>query len=170
MVSTRENSSVAEVADWSWRVAELRDASILLQWRNDATSVRYSKSGAPVDPDNHAVWLAAALQDKGTEVLIAESHGTPIATCRFELCESTPKAFLVSINLAPNRRGQGMGGQLLISAVSHFFSRHNSDLLADIHKNNAASERIFMRAGFRWVRSDDDFNRFLLQGASGDTS
>lgn len=123
-----------------------------------------------MDPGNHAIWLAAALQDKGTEVLIAESHETPIATCRFESHESTPTAFLVSINLDPNRRGEGMGGQLLISAVSHFFSRHNSDLLADIHKNNTASERIFMRAGFQWVRSDGDFNRFLLQATSGDTS
>jgi L-amino acid N-acyltransferase YncA len=123
-----------------------------------------------VDLDIHTIWLAAALRDKGTEVLIAESHGTPIATCRFEPSESTPNASLVSINLAPHRRGQGMGGQLLISAVAHFFSRHNSDLLADIHKNNAASERIFMKAGFRCVRSDGDFNRFLLKAASGDAS
>ena len=170
MVSAREDSSIAGVADWSWRCAELRDASILLQWRNDPTTVRYSKSGALVSRDEHARWFEAVLRDKVKEILVSEANGIPIATCRFESGNLTPDAFLVSINVAPKLRGYGIGEQLLTSAISHFFSRHSSDLLADIHKDNIASERIFTRAGFRWVGSDGDFNRFLLQAVSGDAS
>jgi len=170
LVSAREDSSIAAAADWSWRFAEQRDASILLEWRNDPVSVMYSKSSAPVSPEQHAKWFEAALRDKVNEILVAEAVGIPIATCRFESGNLAPDAFLVSINVAASRRGHGMGGQLLTSAISHFFSRHSSDLVADIHKNNIASERIFTGTGFRWVGSDGDFNRFLLRASSEDAS
>lgn len=170
MVSAREISSLAQNAEFYWRGAGNHDASILLKWRNDPVSVMYSKSRAPVSPEQHASWFAAILRKKNTELLIGESRGVPIATCRFECDKITPDAFLVSINLDPSHRGHGMGRLLLTSAVSHFLSRHSSDLLADIHKNNIASERIFTGAGFRWVRSDGDFNRFLYQVAPGDAS
>lgn len=167
MVSARENSPIARVAKLSWRRAEMRDALILLQWRNDPVSVMYSRSGATVSPEEHAGWLDSALQNKKTYFLISESDAIPIATCRFESAELMPNTHLVSINLAPSHRGHGISQELLTSAISHFFAEHSSNLLADIHKENIASERIFTRAGFRWMGLDGGFNRFLLPAQHG---
>lgn len=170
MVSAREISSIVRDAKCDWRRAESRDAPILLQWRNDPVSVMYSKSRAPVLPEQHASWLSTVLREESTELLIGESFGVPIATCRFESGKLTPGAFLVSINVAPAHRGHGAGQELLASAISHFLARHDADLLAEIHKDNIASERIFTKVGFRWVASDCDFNCFLLQATPKDAA
>jgi L-amino acid N-acyltransferase YncA len=125
--------------------------------------VKYSKSCATVSPEQHASWFSSALRDRDTALLIAESHGMPIATCRFEPTDSTRNTFLISINVAPNHRGHGMGLALLSSGISRFFDAHHSHLLAEIHKENIASERIFKNVGFKLLGADGDFNRFWLQ-------
>ena len=161
MVSARENGLVGRNESFTWRQAQANDCAVLLDWRNDPVSVRYSKSKAPISEKDHNRWFTDALRDDNTILLIAETDGLPIATTRFDRPPSDSPVYLVSINIAPSHRGKGMGKQLLRSAISNFFSFRNADLVADVHQDNLASQKIFASAGFLETKVDGEFKQFF---------
>lgn len=161
MVSTRENGHVGSLNNFKWRQAQASDCAVLLQWRNDPVSVYYSKSQAVVSEEDHARWFANALRCNDTVLFVAELNKTPIATTRFDKKSIGSDVYLISINIAPSYRGKGMGKDLLLSAISKFSSLRNADLVADVHQDNLASQKIFVAAGFIETKIECDFKHLL---------
>jgi RimJ/RimL family protein N-acetyltransferase len=131
-----------------YRPATAADADRLLEWRNDAETRAASRSSDPVDPGEHARWLAATLADAGRVLLIVEAEGAPAGTLRFDVAGAAAE---ISVTVAPERRGGGVAAQAI---------REGSELVlaawprleridAVIRQDNPASIAAFERAGFR---------------------
>ncbi len=88
------------------RTATEADAEMLLAWRNDPETRRWSRSPTPVEPSEHRAWLRGSLQN-GHRLLVVVSDGDgPVGTVRWD---HEPDGWEVSITVAPDRRGNGSG-------------------------------------------------------------
>lgn len=166
MVSARENRSLALQSKFVWRQAQKKDCATLLYWRNDPVSVLYSKSQVPITSEEHKRWFAATLLSENSILMIAEVNEVAIATTRFDRIFAEKSTYRVSIAIAPCHRGKGLGVELLCSAISKFLSLVSADLIADIHQDNLASQKIFASAGFIETKVDNDFKQYLYSSAS----
>lgn len=131
------------------RAATHADAEILLAWRNDPETRRWSRNMDPVTAEGHRAWLARTLDDDDRILLVAEDEHGPVGTARFD--REDDGAWEVSVTVAPHRRGTRMAGPLL-AAAEQTLREHAGPpvtLLAVVHQDNEASVRLFVRAGYR---------------------
>lgn len=148
------------------RVAALADAETLLAWRNDPHARAMSVQTDAVTLEQHLAWFAASLRDPNRLLLVAEKDKRAVGMCRFDIDAEAPDVCEVSINLAPERRGEGLGRPLLSSAIAHLTKAHPEvrTIRATIRRDNASSVRLFESSGFARVESetpaDSDFVLF----------
>lgn len=129
------------------RPTDSGDADRVLEWRNEPEAVRFSETGRPVDAEEHREWFAARLDDPSTRMWIAERDGRPLGTVRIDVRAAVGA---VSIAVAPECRGQGIGGQILRLLQDELEGDFQVEsLTAVVGIDNAASLRLFERAGFR---------------------
>lgn len=148
------------------RLAEWTDSDLLLGWRNDETSRRFSRHDDPVDKSGHEQWLESVLADPRRQLLVAEADGLALGVVRWD--EEVPThwegRWEVSITLAPEHRGRGLAVPMLVAAEEWLTARvvgpHR--LLASINVANVASTRLFARAGYLPDLEPDDQGFFRL--------
>lgn len=135
------------------RPATQDDALDLLVWRNDPLTRAMSLTTDAVAEDAHMAWFARALARPECRLLIGMQGGDKVGMVRIDGGE-------VSINLRPDRRGQGLALPLLKAAIAGAAGT----LVAHVRPENAASIRLFERAGFQLVR-EDGARRYELRQA-----
>lgn len=136
------------------RRATEADAEVIREWRNDPATRAMSIDQDPVPLPQHLAWFHRALEDPHRVLLIAEQEGTPVGMCRFDVAEDGAQAE-VSINLAPERRGRGLGSAVLSGALRALVETGSGirRVTAVIRPENVASVRLFESLGF--VRVSD---------------
>jgi spore coat polysaccharide biosynthesis protein SpsF len=138
------------------RPADAGDSDDLLAWRNDPDAVRQSVSGRPVELDEHSRWLAERLDDPATRIWIAELDGRRVGSVRIDV---TNGVGAVSIVIAPEARGRGLGKAMLHMLLERFEDDFQVEALeALVHHDNTASQRLFTGAGFRPAGSRGTFD------------
>lgn len=133
----------------SVRPATPEDAERLWQWRNHPAVRAVSHSAAAIPWEDHRAWLARSLADPARLLLVGMAGSHPCGVARFDLAADGTAT--VSIHLAPERIGQGLGGPLLRAAEAALARRHPGvrRLAATVRSGNRASERLFAAAGYR---------------------
>lgn len=132
------------------RPADEGDAELLLSWRNDGETRRWSRNKAVVTVAEHQAWLARVLADQGRLLFVAEHNGRPIGTVRFD---RDGEAWEASITVAPEARGRRLAAPMLLAAERALGS---VVLRANLRRDNVASLALFRRAGYR-VTSDGEW-------------
>ncbi len=132
------------------RPARRDDAERLLGWANDRATREASFNRAPITWPAHVAWLTAVLGDPDRRLWIAEEAGVPIGQVRVDRLPDG--VGLVSIALASDARGRGLGREALRIAVAGAadqlgIRRARAVVLA----SNLPSRRLFEGAGFRPV-------------------
>jgi len=129
------------------RPATLADAELLLAWRNDPDTRRNSRSADEIDLDTHRRWLAGSLDREDRYLLVVSDTTGPVGTVRWD---RDCRGWEVSITVAPERRGGGLAAALLRAGEDTLRERTGSGtpLIAVVHRENAASARLFARAGY----------------------
>ena len=119
------------------------DADLLLEWANDPVTRAASFHPDPIDRAGHVAWLASRLSSPATGFWIGEADdGWPIGQVRVEGGE-------ISISVAPNSRGKGLGRALLAAAVDEAGrTLPVARVLARVRLDNPASLALFRGAGF----------------------
>ena len=133
------------VATISLREIEMKDAEIILSWRNDAITRKFSINSDIIEYKNHVVWLETVIDNPNRDILMAEVNDIPVGHIRFD------REFIeVSITVAPDYRYSGIGSELLKKS-SDLYLENNKDgiLLARIKPDNTASLKAFKNAGYR---------------------
>jgi UDP-2,4-diacetamido-2,4,6-trideoxy-beta-L-altropyranose hydrolase len=129
------------------RLARPDDSADLLAWRNDASTRRMFFQPDPVDEESHRVWYANSLRRDDRILVIGEVSDGKAGIVRFDRTEGSE--WEVSITVNPQMRGRGLGARLLSAAIAERRNEMgNPDLIARIKPENAASQRIFEKAGF----------------------
>lgn len=129
------------------RPARSDDAARLFAWANDPVTRAASFDREPIAWQIHVAWLAAVVRDHDRRLWIAEEAGIPVGQVRVD--RMPDGVGVVSIGLAPEVRGLGVGGTVLrmglTAAVRELgIGRARAIVLA----TNLPSRRLFEGAGF----------------------
>ncbi|TCK27384.1 bifunctional UDP-2,4-diacetamido-2,4,6-trideoxy-beta-L-altropyranose hydrolase/GNAT family N-acetyltransferase [Pseudonocardia endophytica] len=131
----------------STRPATSDDAELLLAWRNDPETRRWSRTPSPVTAVEHRAWLERSLADGDRMLLVVSDADGPVGTVRWD---HDPDGWEVSITVAPQRRGSGLAGPLLAAGerALRASTGAGTPVTAVVHRDNTASARLFARAGY----------------------
>jgi UDP-2,4-diacetamido-2,4,6-trideoxy-beta-L-altropyranose hydrolase len=129
------------------RPAQAGDCRLVWEWANDPITRAASFSSEPIPWEQHTAWFAAKLADARALFYIAlGAAGAPVGQIRYDLDRQEA---VVSVGLAPDRRGQGYGSRIIRLASQQVFESTSVNLIhAYIKPDNVASTRAFARAGF----------------------
>jgi RimJ/RimL family protein N-acetyltransferase len=134
------------------RAATRLDLERTFDWANDPDTRSASFQSAPIERRVHESWFNGSLQRPGRMLWIAELAGEPIAVLRLDRSELAWAE--VGLNLAPERRGQGLSLLVLEAGLRAAGELGLSRLVARIRPSNERSIRCFTRAGFRAAGSE----------------
>lgn len=128
--------------------AKAEDAESTYLWRNAESTRRYFRGEGPVHHDSHIEWWRSSLNRRDRHILLARIGKQAVGVVRFD-CSSAADAE-VSIYLAPQFTGLGLGRKVLIEACKWVRSevRTLRRIVADVHPENSMSVKTFLAAGF----------------------
>lgn len=152
------------------RPASDKDCEMLWVWRNDPATRRASRTREAVAWTQHERWFASVKSDPGRHLLIAESHGSPVAMVRFDQLESDSSSYEVSIAVRPDSRGCRLGGVVLSIACAEFAAMLGATrITAGVHEGNEASRRLFESCDFSLAAPADaqGFVAYVLNTIAG---
>jgi len=130
----------------SLRPARLEDSHRVWSWRNDDESRVASFNSEFIPLEHHEAWFRDTLGRADRRLYVVLENGTETGAVRLDI--STNEAE-VSIHLAPECRGRGLGTMALRALADHAFGSLGLDrLVARVKRSNAASRRAFLAAGF----------------------
>jgi len=144
------------------RVATAEDAERLLEWRNDTGTRAASRMTAEIAPGEHAAWLVRVLVDGDCQLLIGEHAGAPVGQARFDALDDG--RYEISVGLAREARGRGLGAPLIAAAVAWLRTRTAATIVAEVREDNAPSLRAFSRANFTEVSAARGWRRLECAG------
>lgn len=128
------------------RPATTKDVDVLWAWRNDPVTRQMSRSTTAVPWEAHVNWLRRSLMSPSRRLYVAEWKGEPVGTLR---TDTDGEHVELSLTVAPSRRGQGIGTAIL----KDYLRQDVRHLVAEIKRENVASQHVFTKAGFvctRW--------------------
>lgn len=129
------------------RPATLDDENIILTWQKFPGARRYARNPEIPEKETHAAWMRSTLENPDILLNVIECEGDASGVLRLDRRTGRGKlpAFEVSLLIAPDRHRTGLGKAALTLA-----RRLLPDvvLLADIHRENAASLALFLGAGY----------------------
>ena len=131
------------------------DSKDIFTWRNDKLTREMSLTTDPVAWEGHELWFENTLKNDTRLLLMCIDTviNEKICVVRFDL---NINRALVSINLAPSMRGNGLA-KICLNAAINFLKTHApsiDSLDAEIKSTNRASIATFQGVGFSQVGVD----------------
>lgn len=129
------------------RSATENDSKMIYNWRTDPRVLGVSRSTNSFTFEEHREWLRRTLVDTDRLLLIGMSQGCDIGVVRFDI--DTHRAE-ISIFLAPEITGSGLGGAMLEAAEAHLKHSRPDVRWVDawVNEDNLASINIFKHSGY----------------------
>ncbi len=138
------------------------DARIAFSWRNDPKTIASSYIALPKSWDSF--WLeynAGYFENPPFDPVFILESGEPVGFIRFEpsRLQQYPDQTVVEvmINIAPDRRGEGIGTEALTVLRDYMKSKNVFALTAEIRKSNRASLTAFENAGFSFLSERTEY-------------
>jgi RimJ/RimL family protein N-acetyltransferase len=139
------------------RRASADDLERTFAWANDPVTRAVSFTSAPIRYAEHVAWFERQLSDHKLSsllcLLIAEHHDQPIGVVRLQPLTERESTCVISINIAPEARGRGLGVATLVAATPRARELGFDRIRALIRPDNHASVRAFVGAGYVQVGS-----------------
>ncbi len=135
------------------REARPDDCERLYEWRNHEAVRRHALDPAPLALEAHRDWFARALTNPDRHLLIgelvSERGESPVGVVRYDIDRAGREAE-VSIYLAPERMGEGLGGRLLERGETWLREKEPDviSIKALVKPQNEASVKLFTRSHF----------------------
>jgi RimJ/RimL family protein N-acetyltransferase len=135
------------------RRANIDDSELLLKWRNDRVTRRFSRNSAYIKREEHRNWISASLKNPTRQIYIAEKGGKPVGTVRADF---DGHAYELSWTVAPVARGRNIGKQM----VARLLDVLGGPVRAEVKKDNIASIKIAQAVGMALDRRDEGYLYF----------
>lgn len=140
------------------------DAMDVLRWRNDPIACTMSRHQEPISEVVHIAWYSRAMDDPNRLLLIGVLEGEKVGIVRFDYRRKA--LWEVSIMIAPEARGQGLGRHLLEMALERLHNVYaETSVLAVVSLNNESSLRLFHALGFNQESTDGGFVSLVLSSS-----
>jgi UDP-2,4-diacetamido-2,4,6-trideoxy-beta-L-altropyranose hydrolase len=134
------------------RPATRADGELMLAWQQAPGARRFAHDPHPPERDAHFAWLERRLADAAAgpfEIILAANE--PVGVLRFDL-EPDVGVYRVSILVVPEAQGRGVAlAALRLGAVL----MRGKALKAEVLSGNAASHRLFQKAGYVQVGPEE---------------
>ena len=131
------------------RPAVLDDCPVLWRWRNDPETRQASVDEREIPVDTHTRWFEETLKRSDRKLFIVSADGVDAGMVRLDIQD---RDAAVSVNIAPEWRGCGVGLRALGSLSREAFGPLGLlRMSAVVKRENAASRIAFERAGFTVV-------------------
>ncbi|MBN2014540.1 MAG: GNAT family N-acetyltransferase [Candidatus Altiarchaeota archaeon] len=146
------------------RPAQKSDCEILLEWRNDPETRKYSFSSHKISAEEHSRWFDGVLVSKKRVLMMIMVGEERVGQVRFDIMDDDSEAE-INVTIAPAWRGKGLGSIALRKACERFFNERESlrCLRARIKKFNKASINAFHDASFKEAGSDSQIVLMVLR-------
>jgi RimJ/RimL family protein N-acetyltransferase len=129
------------------RLANLDDAQILLEWRNNPATREASHNTVLINEDEHIQWLKRILANENRKLYVAEIDGISVGTVRVD---SENLGYELSWTVSPTMRSSGIG-KAMVSLIAEDIPE---SIRAEIKAGNIASIRIAEEAGMVFEREE----------------
>lgn len=130
------------------RPATADDSAVLMTWRNDPSAYRWYRTDRPVTDEEHASWVAARLAAPNPDLWVADLAGQPAGSVNLSASGE------ISVVVDPAARGHGVGRALVEHASAAAARDGMPNVTAVVHRDNAASIRLFESVGFTRVPTE----------------
>lgn len=142
---------------YSARPAAESDALALLAWRNDPDTLRWVPNHDPITWPDHVRWLRSTIAADDRLYRVVQADGRPVASVRYDRDPAEPSTVEVSILVASEARGHGVGAETLRVGEDELVTcwPEVQTIVAVVHCDNAGSRRLFARAGYH-LRAEAD--------------
>jgi len=147
----------------SHRPASLSDSDSLFLWRNSLSSRKFSLDSEQISPESHANWFESRIARQSSEpfTFFEGIRGT-VGMTRLDLISGAQDGFVLSIIVDPEYQGLGVGRKILdltCELVAKEFAGHY--ILAEVHKDNYVSQKLFDSSGFNQLQSEGEFLKYF---------
>jgi RimJ/RimL family protein N-acetyltransferase len=148
------------------RPAIFSDIPFLWYLRNCPYIRKVSRNSKAIPLEEHIEWITPVfLGLTSKQLFIIEDRGTPAGYMRLDLLEKGKAE--VSIALIKDFQGKGLGTKALKSALSEAKRQNATNVLATVHKDNVASQKLFEKLGFKkqgrqkspWLKYEVNINK-----------
>lgn len=129
------------------RPATADDSDLMLAWQSSPGIRTYSRQPGVPTRSEHEAWLRRRLVDPLTILNIIEAGGQPAGVLRFDRVAGSDTGLEISILVAPEAQGGGVGAAALAAARRLL---PEADLVAEVLPANQPSHRLFRAAGYDW--------------------
>jgi RimJ/RimL family protein N-acetyltransferase len=129
------------------------DCKDLWRWRNSSEIRRCCFDTNPVAWEPHKKWFDAKMKDRNARIYIGRHGRDKVGVIRFDKCADSVS---VSVNIDPAFFNRGFGTTMIRLGTEKVFSELGSSkpILAEIKKENLASQRAFKKAGYEYKRKN----------------
>lgn len=130
-----------------------QNARLIMEWRNDSQALKMSFNSSPKQwPAFFAEFLSDYYSLSNLPPLFVLKNGQRVAFLRFRPAENPinplRKTCEISINVAPEFRGRGIG-KLTLEQVKKWIEKQGyDDIYAEILQENRPSQKIFEQTGY----------------------
>ncbi len=135
--------------EYARKINEHRE--LFMRWRLDPTTQEMSFHTLSSSPEYFVKYFDKYFYIKDLRPFFLWVNGHAAAFVGFDPYVSAAKAAEISIVVAPEDRGQGVGKKALFAACSLATEQGYEELYAEIKPHNSASLRLFENAGFVFV-------------------
>ncbi|MBX2841801.1 MAG: GNAT family N-acetyltransferase [Flammeovirgaceae bacterium] len=129
-----------------FRKANINDLDITFCWANDPLVRAFSYQQDEIKFKEHEAWFEKKIGEGDSEFLIFEVEEIPVGLVRMDNLGAN---WVVGISIDKKARGKGYAPAMLKSASEYVNSIENQPIWAYIKKENIASIKSFIRAGFK---------------------
>jgi L-amino acid N-acyltransferase YncA len=129
------------------REVEQKDCKEIFDWWNDPVTRSMMYDTADVEWSVHQKWFKKVTNDKNFLLCIGYDERGKIGIVRFD--RKSELSFEVSINLNPERRGEGLAPVILAKSEKFFEHIHGKKhLFAMVRFENIPSKHSFLRVAY----------------------
>lgn len=133
------------------RKADINDADIILEWRNDKVTRNNSFTKELLDPAGHLIWFRGKLSDESCFMFILMDGSEKIGYLRIDCINSIGR---ISYIIAPCKRNKGYGKKII--GLSESVMPDNVKALAGfVNNSNEPSKKCFIRNGYTELAAGD---------------
>ena len=127
----------------TFRPVSPTDSDLMFKWQFHPETRRFAnQSKAPVR-EEHDAWFSRRMANPESLLYMIELAGKPSGVLRLD--RESDGAWLVSIYIAPNSYGRGIGGAALV--LAHTIWPYH-EFRAEVLEGNAISHKLFAGAGY----------------------
>jgi RimJ/RimL family protein N-acetyltransferase len=143
--------------------ATVEHITFLWYVRNQPDVYRQFRTPAPVSWEDHVAWVMPRLLGFArSRIWIITAAGKPAGHVRCD--DRDDESAEISIALLKEFRGRGIAAAALRLTVDHLrFEKRIRMLHADVHQENAASQRLFEKHGFVFSAHHGAFRSYALR-------